>query len=70
MVRFGSILGQLIFGQIRSSYQNKQLCRKFWVRYGSVPVNSCLGPLSGEHISGVESSMGPGRSIRISGKFC
>jgi len=34
------------------------------VRFGSIRIS---GPLSGEHISGVGSDMGPGRSIRILG---
>ena len=34
------------------------------VRFGSIRVS---GPLSGEHISGVGSGMGPGRSVRVSG---
>jgi len=34
------------------------------VRFGSIRVS---GPLSGEHISGVGSGMGSGRSVRISG---
>ena len=33
------------------------------VRVGSIRVS---GPLSGEHISGVGSGMGPGRSVRVS----
>ena len=47
MVQFGSISGQLIFGQIRSSCQNKQLCRKFRVGYGSIRVNSGFGSTFG-----------------------
>ena len=31
--------------------------------FGSIRVS---GPLSGEHISGVESGMGPGHSVRVS----
>ena len=35
------------------------------VRFGSIRVS---GPLSGEHISGVGSGMGPGRTaVRVSG---
>jgi len=34
------------------------------IRFGSIRVSN---PLSGEHISDVESSMGPGLSIRVSG---
>ena len=34
------------------------------VRFGPIRVS---GPLSDEHISGVGSGMGPGRSVRISG---
>ena len=34
------------------------------VRFGSIRVS---GPLSGEHISGFGSGMGPGRSVRVSG---
>ena len=34
------------------------------VRVGSIRVS---GPLSGEHISGVGSGMGPGHSVRVSG---
>ena len=37
------------------------------VRLGSIRVSS---PLSGEHISGVESGMGLGHSVRVSGQFC
>ena len=65
MVRFGSISGQLIFDQIHLSSQNKQLCRNFksgMIWFGST---SDFGPLSGEHISGVESGMGLGRSVRV-----
>ena len=64
MVRFGSILSELIFGQIRSSYQNKQLSRKFWFELIQVS-----GPLSEEHIADVRSNMGPGRSVQILGQF-
>ena len=34
------------------------------VRVGSIRVS---GPVSGEHISGVGSGMGPGHSVRVSG---
>ena len=34
------------------------------VRFGSIGVS---GPLPDEHISGVGSGMGPGRSVRVSG---
>jgi len=37
------------------------------VRFGSIRVS---GPLSAEHISGVGSGMGLGRSVRVSGLFC
>ena len=41
--------------------ENFGLCM---VRVGSIWVS---GPLSGEHISGVGSGMGPGHSVRVSG---
>ena len=63
----GSTLNQQIFCQIRSSCQNKQLCGKFRIGYGSARVNSGFGLFSGEHISGVGSGMGPGCSVRVSG---
>jgi len=59
-LRFGLISDQLIFGPIRLSYKNKQLCRKFQIRYGFIRVNSGLGSIFG-------SDMNPGRSVRISG---
>ena len=37
------------------------------VRFGLIRV---LDPLSGEHISGVGSGMGPSRSVQVSGQFC
>ena len=37
------------------------------VRFGSIRVS---GPLSGESISGIESDMGPGHSVQVSGQFC
>lgn len=39
-LRFGSTLGRLIFGPIRLSCKNKQLCRKFRFGHGLVRVNS------------------------------
>jgi len=64
MVLFESISGQLIFGQIRSSCQNKQLCGKFRIGYGMGRVESIR--VSGEHISGVRSGMDPGRLVWVS----
>ena len=37
--------------------------RSSMVRFGSIRVS---GPLSGEHISGIGSGIGPGRSVRVS----
>jgi len=67
MVRFGSSSGQPMFSQIRSSCQNKQLCEKFRVGYGSFGSIRVSGPLSGEHISGVGSGMGLGSSVWVAG---
>ena len=64
MVRFGSISGQPIFGQVRLLCQNKQLYRKFRVRYCSVWVNSGFGFTFGCAYFG-ESGMGPGHSVQI-----
>ena len=65
MVRFGSTSGQSIFGPIRLSCQNKQLGKNFGsgiVRFGSIRIS---GSLSGKHILGAGSRMGPGRSVHI-----
>jgi len=66
MVQFRSILGQSIFGQIRSYTQISNFVENFRlgiVRFGSIRI---LGPLSGENVSGVKSGMGPGRAVRVS----
>jgi len=67
MVRFGSISGKLIFGQICSSCQNKQLCGKFRFGYGSIRVNLGFGSNFGWAYFGVGSSIGPGHSVRVLG---
>ena len=60
MVRFGSISDQSIFGQIRLSCQNKQLCRKFGVGYSLVRVNSGFGSTFGWAYFGCRVGYGPG----------
>ena len=70
MVRVGSISGQPIL--VKHAYHAKT--SNFVENFGSgiVRVRSIRvsGPLSGEHISGVGSGMGPGHSVRVSGQFC
>ena len=63
MARFVDF-GSIIFGQMDSSCQNKQLYRKFRVGYGSIRVSSSFESTFGEHISGVGSGMS---SVRVSG---
>ena len=79
--RFG--LGRVLFGLDRfrvNQFLVKYTCRaktsnfvenfgSSMVRFGSIRISS---PLSGKHISGVKSGMGPGRSVRISvsDQFC
>jgi len=66
MVRLGSILGQLIFDQIRSSCQNEQLCEKFQVDYGSGPVNSSFGSTFGCQVGYGSGSLGSDFGSRVS----
>ena len=66
MVQFGSILGQLILVKYALHCKTSNFVENFgsgMVQFGLIQVS---GPLSGEHISGVESGMGPGQSVRVS----